>query len=883
MEEEFQAHLDGLAESFRAQGMSEQEARQAARREFGGVDQLKEQVREQRRFVWLEQLLQDTRHAVRSLTKAPSFTITAVLTLAFGIGVNAALFSLYNMVALRPLPVKDPERLVTLSGLTSRGEPRGAFTYAEYLAYREGNRSLDGLLALRDAKATLQSQGTSGFGPGGPGGESGVVPITYVSGNFFEVIGGKLRFGRGFLPEDFQPGAPPVMVLSQAYWEHFFQGDPNIVGTRLNFRDQPVTVIGVTVAGFSGHTAASPAGWLPLGLLSTDPADYEPGGPSWFRLIGRLKPGVQEAQAKADLDLVAATWAREFPDDEAKESVYLKRGLYFMNIPPTAENLALLSPLILGFGMVLLIACTNVANLLLARGISRQSEIGIRLALGAGRGRIVRQLLTENVLLCISGALLGLGMGIWVIRIIQPMLLAPIFPATWMMSIKPIPDFRVLGFTAVLTIGASLVAGLVPALHTARSSLVAAANRNGMTWGAVSPTRLRRWLVMVQVAVCMMLLSCAGLLARNVFAPHEVDRGFDPHRVFGATVKPNPEIADREEAFRQALATVRTIPGVEACGVANPPPYELVNQEHTDIRTEEAARGGTEAGAPVSFASGHFFQAYGVPLQRGRTFREIEHHSEARAVIISESLARRLWPGLEAVGRTLAVSETAWAMLDRPALEGAFRECEVIGVVRDAILQHDHQSGDQIYLPFPLDTPLYAAVYIRPQRVSAAALEEITREADARGIGLHVHHPQSRIFEQVEMANRGMAILGGALGLLALVMASVGLYGLMTFAVNQRVREIGIRMALGATMERVVGLFVRQGMRMVGIGLAVGLLGGALFALLLEKMLFGLVDAFDPAAFAVVMVIFTLIALFTCWLPARRAARVDPMKALRCE
>ncbi|MBL4574648.1 MAG: ABC transporter permease, partial [Opitutaceae bacterium] len=401
LSEEIRTHIEMATELKVAEGMSPKEAHYAALREFGGVEQIKERTRDEWGVLWFEQFCQDISYAVRVLWKSPAFTITAVLTLALGIGVNSALFGLYNMVALQPLPVKDPNSLVRIAGLTNEGKSVGRFSYTEYLDYRASSRTLEGLLAFSDSIVPLKPLGEAEPDSGFYGRLPGAVPVEFVSDNYFSVLGGATKLGRGFLPEDFTLGAAPVIVLSDQFWQHRFLSDPNALGTTLMFERQVdkkggvikgrlVTVVGVAAPEFLGQNRMAPAGWLPLTARSSEPADYGPGGAEMCHFVGRIKAGITEAQVKAELDVIASRRAIEFPSKTTKTSVRLKRVLRWLNIPPTPENLARLSPFILGFGMVLLIACTNVANLLLARGASRQAEIGVRLTLGASRGRIIR-------------------------------------------------------------------------------------------------------------------------------------------------------------------------------------------------------------------------------------------------------------------------------------------------------------------------------------------------------------------------------------------------------------------------------------------------------------------------------------------------------------
>ena len=885
MAEEMQAHLDGLAERNVAAGMSPEEARFAALRAFGGVEQIKERARDERRLLWIEQLAQDLRYAVRSLARSPAFTLTAVLTLALGIGVNAGLFSLFNMIALKSLPVKDPDRLVRIAGLNSEGSLVTGFTYAEYLAYREGSRALDGVLASAERRWSFQREDEAERAIELDGGGLDKVKVELVSDNYFEVLGAAMQFGRGFQPEEFRTGAP-VVVLSHAFWLMQLQGDPHVLGTSIRLDRQLYTVIGVAPERFTGQRWEGPAAWVPCTLLSNRPEGSAATGPQPFRLIGRLRRGVTEAQCKADLDAMAARWAADFPGENAKRSVYLKRGLRFRESNPTPQGLVALGALFFGFGLVLVIACVNVANLLFARSASRQAEISIRLALGASRGRIIRQLLTENGLVCVMGTALGLGLGVVTLKLVLTGVLPRYIPVSLLLALDPMPDWHVLGFAAMLALGTTLAAGLLPALYASRGDLRSGLHHEGVVSGRLTPRRLQQMLLIVQVAVCLMLLSCAGVLARNVYVRKSGNRGYDAQSVFPAILRPNASIADKGMALRQALEFVRAIPGVAGVGLVDPPLYNVPNGVSVRIQVVGTAPDGAEQKAQTAFITGDFLDTLGLPLRRGRNFQSQDQHSGARVIIVSESLARSLWPGQDAVGKTLAVSEAPWKWGEKSgqAVPESFRECEVVGIAADAELQAGDESNRRLlYLSFPLDAPTRFSAYVRLQSSSVAAHNEIERVAQAGGLGLQINLSLARLMEEIDQSLYGMAMLGGALGALALAMASVGLYGMMTFVVSQRVREIGVRIALGATAGKVVALFLRQSMRLIAIGFVLGLAGASFFALLLDKILIGFRNAFDPLAFAAVTLLFAMIAGFASWLPARRAAKVDPMVALRCE
>lgn len=888
MKAEMQGHFDALVERHVAAGLSLEEACQAARRDFGGVTHFAEQARDEQRSLWVEQLVQDLRYAVRSLAKSPAFTFTAVVTMGLGMGVNAALFSVVNMVGLRPLPVKDPENLVVIAGRTARGGDRSGFGYTEYLDYRAGNRTLEGLLAINGrnvGNASFEDEGAEQADPARDGRGSNVVTIRWVSDNYFTVLGGPLQFGRAFRPDDATPGALPVIVLSHLFWQRRYHGDPQVIGRTVMINRQATTVIGVAVAEFSGHEAVPPAGWLPLSAWSRRPADYAVGGPEAFTLIGRLKSGITEQQAEADLDTIAARRAAEFPGENAKVTLQLERGLYFINLAHMAsgKGAVFLSLLLFGFGLVLVLACTNVANLVLARGVTRGSEIGVRLSLGASRGRIIRQLLTENLLLCVAGAALGLVLATWTLQLLLPVVVSRL-PNDWAIDTRQLaffrttPDLHVLGFTALLILGALLVTGLLPAWHASGRNLIAASsNESHLLVGRLTPSRLRKLLVIVQVAISLTLLSCAGLLTRDLIARQKLELGFDAQAVFAVGLALNPGSTPSDGAFRQALAAVRAIPGV-AAGVASPAP--LRGGQFTRVRTA----GGIELRVASSSISEGTFAAFGIPLRSGRTFREYELHSTSHLVVVSETLARRLWPGGNPLGQTFAISEEYWGTRERPAPPEAFRVCEVIGVAGDIQMSPQSDNHELIYLPIPLDVLTGGAtVYVRPREVTAASLAEIVSAAKAAGFNLQFDRRYSYWVESTTLPYYAFAITSASLGLLALGMASVGLYGLMTFSVQRRVREIGVRMALGATADHVVRLFVREGLGLVAVGLGLGLVGGGLFALALSRITAGFFNAFDPVAFAAVTLLFGVIAAFACWLPARRATKVDPLVALRTE
>jgi predicted permease len=870
MNEEMRAHVDGLIERNLAAGMSPDDARYAALRTFGGVAQIAERARDERRSAWVENIFQDLRYAARALRKSPSFTVTAVLTLAFGIGVNAALFTIYNAVALHSLPVRNPAELVTFTNHTGFTK---TFSHPDYLDFREGNRTLAGLAAWSEGRMELAA------GPGAPpGAMSGVVKVNFVSENYLRVLGASLRFGRGFLDEENRtPETHPVLVLSHAFWEQRWQSDPAVIGRTVTLNGQPYTIVGVAAPEFVGHPPMPPVAWIPLMMRPEGLTDRTA---ARLRLFGRLKPGVSVAAAKTDLDRIAAELARLHSRHGRDAVVRLEPGMQFLNLPLSPQLFLALSPLFLGFAMVFIIACTNVVNLLLARGITRQQEIGMRFMLGASRGRILRQLLTENLLLCALAAAVGLPLAVWALQLGRTLIVWS-FPAELQPSLMQIarlldfsPDLRVALFTAVVALVAGLAAGLMPALQAVRTDLMSTLKSDGSAFGRrVSQSRLRNLLVVAQVAVCLMLLSCAGLLVRNLIKLQGLDLGCEPGSVFTVELTDARDAGRFSTELRHSLELLRALPDIAgACAFRGNPLFGAMGTTVSVPASPEV-----EQRMACALVSAGFFETLGISLSRGRGFTPREVEAATRTVVLSEAAAARLWPGADPLGKIVGLRDpTAGAA-------GARRDYEVIGIARDVRNHAFERDTAFIYFPLPPDAALLSAVCIRPRQDSGAALAAIVAQARAAGVPLRFRDRLMKFVEIQSLPIRGLAWLSGILGALALLMAAVGLYGVMAFAVNQRVREIGIRVALGAPASRVVGLFVRQGMKLVTIGAVFGLMGGTLFALLLRRVMFGLGDAFDPIAFGAVTVLLAAVALLACWLPARRATKVDPMVALRAE
>lgn len=899
MTEEMRHHIELQTELNQKAGMNAEDARYAALRQFGNVAIIQEQAREGRGWIWLEQFVQDLRYAVRMLVRTPGVTITVVLTLALGIGVNAALFAVYDILALCPLPTRDPDMLVDIRGLNhKRGEGTdGSFSYPDYLDYCEGTEAFSDLVAVTEIGVKLpelappetEAMETS---------RSDLVLLQAVSGNYFSVLGTELALGRDFRPEEAGlHSGRPVMIVSHQFWQGRLRGDPNVLGRVLLTQQRKgertaYTIIGVAAPDFVGQSPLVPAGWIPLtagALPLTERAQH------LVAMTGRVRDGVTREQARTDLELIAQRLAQAYPEKRRAESVSILPAMRILNMGMNAQLAMALSPVLLGFVLVLVVACLNVANLLLARGVARQHEIGVRLVLGAGRGRLVRQLFAENLLLCALGAAAALLLAMWSLQALKPALVSALaaepkaqaFVATIDIGL----DRRIIGFGALLAGVAGLTAGLVPALHSVRRDGVFALKREGTAFGrSVTPSRLRALLMVGQVAVCLTLLAVCGLMTGKLLRIRASSTGFAMEGVY-VMLKPS-SVDSVGSVYAQdmlgAVESLRTLPGVaSACVVADIPlrkPGDNVRSVPVTVADEKPTR--------ISYnrVSTGFFEAFGVPVVRGRAFTPREISGGAQVVVVSESAARRLWPGQEALGKVLAVDDSLFVQRTGPeaAEPGqAYRDCEVIGVSRD-FMSNWGGSRDRDIMLLPLPPKVMAgSILVRVETDSASVLRSVERTAAAAGIPLKFAERLVTVVDRGLWPYRAFAAISGTLTALAVVLATVGLYGVVSFGVNQRTREIGVRMALGATAERVTGFFVRQGMRLVAWGVVLGLVGGSGFAVLLAKVMPGADFAgtlgFRALVFAVVTVLLVMVALVACWLPARRAAKVDPIVALRAE
>jgi macrolide transport system ATP-binding/permease protein len=852
----------------------------------------------------MQTLWQDLRYAVRTLRKKPGFTFVAIVTLALGIGVNAALFSVFDAFVLKPLPLKDPDSLVSLEGVNAQGERHSLVSYLDYLDYRDQNSTFSGVVAWNKVRATLgEAPPTQGDDEFAEGYEYLFGQI--VSGNYFATLGAEMSQGRAFQPaDDERPDEHPVVVLSYGFWQRRFESDPSIVGKIINLQGQPFTIIGVTAREFVGTTPDAPSFWVPLMMRDKLIQAGGWGYKRWltdrnsdvFTLLGRLKPGVTREQAETEMQLITGRLAQSYPPDNRTEDHKTKVRLESAGTFVTLDEdvMPLVIPLLIGFGLVLMIACANVANLLLARAAGRQREIGVRLALGAGRWRIVRQLVTESVLLSMAGGAIGLLLAVWTLHILYPIVLSSVPLAEGLtagFSLNLTPNWRVFSFTLLLAALAGIGAGLAPALQASRPDLTRALKDEGSAFGKhLSQSRLRSALVVAQIAVCMTLLVAAGLLVRNLQRVRTIDTGTNTKNVFSvaaALKEAGTEKKDnaREAELRRQLADrLRATPGVVAVSQAHQQPLSG-GTGNTSVTLPGQQRD-HPLEARFNFVSPEYFEALSIPLTRGRPFTAQEVNASAPVIVISEATAQRYWPGIDPLGKHLGIAAGAEQpesdVREKAAI--AYRQYEVIGVARDARSRWVWEKDETfLYMPPPVASPSGQYLIVRTAGDPSTVMSTVRGAATTIDPLLRVS--VRRIDETLafQMAPfRAIAWLSGVLGILALLLASVGLYGVMSFVVTQRTHEIGIRVALGAEPVDVVRMFLSQGLRLTAIGVLCGLAAGALISRLLTAVLIDL-SALDPVTFGGVSVFMTVVALLAILVPARRATKVDPLVALRYE
>ena len=825
-------------------------------------------------------MFQDLRFSLRSLLKRPGFTVIVVATLALGIGVNAALFSVFNLL-LRPLPVKEPESIVRL--MIEQGSQRSnLFSFPDYSYIRDHNQSFSDVLAVFEEERFL-------LGENRPSSDPEEILGNFVSENYFAMLGGSTYLGRSFTAEENSvPGRDAVVVLSHGFWQRRFGSDAHLVGSSIKLNGKPFTVIGITHPEFIGLRQEMPDIWLPLAMraamatngfedVAPEKRDWYGGRDfTWLSIFARLRPGTTAPEARTEMNVLLGQLDTQSTTDP-KPTIAVD-PINDLKVP--IEAWMFIGMVLGATALILLIACFNIANMQLARAIARQKEIGVRLCLGASRWRLVRQLLIESLVLSVVGGVAGVLLAWWSLNLFLSVIFVRYGGAEMeRIAIDLTPDWRVLAYSFGLALMSGIAFGLVPALRATRPDLIGLVKSEGATaTGRSARSRLSGALVVAQVAICFVLLIPAGLLLRSVQLNLATDPGYEAKNLLsvGYSLELSGYDAERAKVFQQQLMTrLAALPGVKSVSL-----NRVSSGSGIVTLLDHAAGTNQYSSVPVEEIPSTFLETIGTPLVLGRGFTADEVKAHTPVLIVSESTARSLWPGESALGKLLRI--------EQPMRDGGskmiFSSAQVVGVTRDNQIYRSGQTPPLlVYIPGAAPGEMDTKVLVRTTTDAAALKDVARREAYAVEpvLRLWVKTFEEQIAgEQTIMsaASHGAT----ALGVLALTLAIIGLYGVMAWLVVQRTREIGIRMALGAQAHNVLVLVLRQGMKLVLIGLAIGIPVSLAVARVLSSMLVGLTTS-DALTIAVVTALLTGVTLLACYLPARRATRVDPLETLRYE
>ncbi len=865
IDEELRLHVEMETEANIGRGMSPDEARREALKAFGNRGRIKDVAYQVRGGGMLEALLQDIRYGARVLAKHKGFTVVAVLTLALGIGANTAIFSVVNELLLRPLPYRDADRIVMLWEVNPNGRRNNNTSRYNFMGWRDQSKAFEGMAAFSDQRLSLT----------GGGSDPEEVSAQLTTPELFQVLGVNPLLGRGLTAEDGRTGAPDVAVLGYGLWQRRFGGDPSIVGKAITLNGAPFTVVGVLPENFQWHIktrsgTGKPAEiWAPLDM----PTEGSGLHGRFLSVVARLKPGVSMEQAGADLKTIHARLEQDDPEHNTRwgAEVVPVREQFVGNVRP-----ALL--ILLGaVGLVLLIACANVANLLLSRAAAREKEIALRTALGASRMRVVRQLLTESVLLALLGSALGLLFAWWGIGA-----LVAISPRD-LINLEGVSiNLTVLAWTLVVTLATGIIFGLVPALEATRLNLNDALKEGGKGSGVQGSRsrRLRGALVVAEVALALVLLVGAGLLIKSFIRLQKIETGFNTENVLTMVVRLPDGKYDEDPKiinfFRQAMERVRSLPGVREAGMVNFLPLYGGLGSATDFTVEgrPVPPPDQELTTSVRVADAGYFGAMDIPLLRGRNFTDVEDREARHVVIISESLAQKYFPGEDPLGKRIDVD-----MFDNP------NPTEIVGIVGD--VRYDSLTDEArptVYFPHPELTYSFMTLAIRTNGDPAEMAPAVRRELSALDPDQPVAdvRTMTQVMADTVARPRFNTLLLGLFAGLATLLAAIGIFGVMNYSVTLRTRELGLRMALGAQPGRVLMLILKQGLLLTLVGIGIGLVGAVALTRLMSSLLFG-VNATDPLTFAAIALLLLVVSLIACYIPARRATRIDPMIALRYE
>jgi putative ABC transport system permease protein len=863
MDAELRFHIEKETELNMARGMAPEEARLAALRNFGGVEQVKEAGRDVRGTRLIEELWQDLRFGARMLVRKPGFSSIAVLTLALGIGANTAIFTVVDAALLHGLPYNDPDRLVQMWETRRSGEIKQLdASYPDYLDWEQPSEVIEGICGYTGWGGSFTLTGR---------GEPERIEGARVTASFFSVLGVAPIAGRDFLPDEDRPQAERTVILSYGLWQRRFGADPNIVGQSLILDGSDYTVLGVLPRSFQFAPMGKAELWVPL---RPTPMQSERRFMHWLDVIARLKPGVTLAQAQAQMNAVGERIERADPESHTGAGIKL--------VPLHEQVIGSIGTLLLvllgAVGLVLLIACANVANLLLLRAAARRQEIAIRLALGATRWRLLRQLVSESLLLALVGGALALILAAWGVKL----LLAAI-PAAQLDAMPYLQGLtlnaRVFGFTGALSLLTGIVFGLAPAWQSAKPDLQVALKDSSRTASDAGRQRFRSLLVVSEIALALVLLIGAGLLIKSTQRLLDVKLGFEPERLMTMQLElPDSKYSTDEQArafHQQLLSRVETLPGVAGVATVNWLPFEGGPGDLLRVEGEPPPPPSEVPKTTTHVVSSNYFRTMGIALIKGRTFSDDDNPSAPKVLIINNALARKLFADRNPIGRRIIFEG------------GDPQPFEIVGVVDDErVGELDEEAAAVVYHPYLQEPWTKLNLVIRTAGDPIGIINAVRGQVQALDPNLALY--STATMEQLMAARpstflrRYPALLMAVFAALALTLAAVGIYGVISYSVTQRTHEIGIRMALGAQRRDVLKLIIRQGLRLILAGVAAGVLAALMLARLMQSLLFG-ISATDPLTFLLVTALLMLVAFLACYIPARRATKLDALVALRYE
>ena len=810
-------------------------------------------------------LIADIRYSFRSLLKNPGLTLAAILSLGLGIGANTTIFTWVQAVLFRPIPLAADPSSIRIAAMQNREGQSRSWSYPNFVDFRDRTKMLD-IVGQDDQTFNIAVDDTAERAWG-----------ALVSGNYFEVMGIRPAAGRFFTAkDDVTPGGHPVAVLSYANWQRRFAGDPTVIGKQVTINNTPITIIGVAPEGFIGSfLGVSSAAWVPMAMqkemMGGDRMNQR--GNGWFQSIVRLKPGVSAEQAQAEASSIMAQLEQEYPDFNEGRRLRIVQTWEapFGAGTVLAPLLGVLSVLV---ALVLVIACANVANLLLSKAVSRRREVAVRLSLGASRTRLIRQLLTESFLLAIVAGITGVVMAYWTMDVIM----AFVPPVDMPIDLGLRMDTTTLLFALGVSMVTGLVFGLAPALQASSNQTINALKEEGRSGsGGRTSGRLRNALVVAQVAVCLVLLVGATLFLRSFIAAQSLSPGFDASHVVTASMDmfPSGYTGDRHREFqRRAIEAVQAVPGVESAAFGSRLPLGFGGNNSTSVGVEGyVPRQNEEIVINYSTIGPNYFETMGIPIRQGREYNDTDTLQSPRTLVINETMAKRYWPEGKALGGKIRLGQNL---------------AEVIGIVADSKYSSINERPlAQLFFPMSRSETSTLRLFVKTAGDPAPLVAEVRNAIRGIDATLPVYdartlneHMQIAVFAQRMAAN-----LLGAMGVLALLLAAIGLYGVMAYAVSQRTQELGIRLALGASPGSLLGMIVGQGMKLTVIGLAIGLAIalGAFGSIGAVRSLLPGISPMDPITFVTVPIVLGSIALLASWIPGRRAGKVDPLVALRYE